>query len=492
MRLPISALMGLSLIFSAPFQTFAAEPSSASALMPKVAGSQESILVLRLSDGKTLFETNSEKVMIPASVTKIITSAALLHYFSPAFTFKTRFYAGGARQGDTIQGPLYIKGDGDPFVVNEKLWQLAADFKHMGIQHITGDVIIDNSLFDDEKRDSSREDSADASSHAYDAPVSCFGVNFNTLPIAIAPGRDLGTPGLVNFDPYPIADLEIKNTTKTGSGAKSSIQATRISRGPRTSMAVAGTVSSQESVTKLYRAMGDPVEESGKVLISFLNEAGIKVRGKVKEGTVPSTARLIYILESFDLGYIVRGLNHFSNNFIADMLVKRLGAAFPETGLALSPGSGTLSNGVKAIEKFLQNEVGIRDRFEIYNGSGLDHRNRFSAAQMVKVLSYMQSRMDLYPEFLASFPASGWSGTLENRFKGRKQKNLMEGVVRAKTGTLSQPVSVSSLAGYLGHPKHGALAFAILNNGQSASNQPSVMDFRRRQDQALLRLIEEY
>lgn len=491
MRLPTSTLLGLSLFLGlSSFKAVAVEPTSS--LIPRTPGSQESILVQRLSDGKVLYESGSEKVLIPASVTKIITSAALLHYFSPAFTFKTQFFAGGPRQGDTIQGPLYIKGDGDPFVVNEKLWQLAADLKHMGIRNFAGDIIIDNSLFDDEKRDRSRVDSAAASSHAYDAPVSCFGVNFNTLPIAIAPGRSLGGPGLVNIDPYPLAELEIRNTTTTGSNPKSSIQATRLSRGARTSMAVSGTVSNLEPITKLYRAMGDPVEESGRVVESFLNEAGIKIRGKIKEGTVPTAATLIYTLESFDLGYIVRGLNHFSNNFIADMLVKRLGAAFPESGPALAPGSGTLENGVRAIERFLQTEVGIRERFEIYNGSGLDHRNRFSAAQMVKVLSYMQTRMDLYPEFLASFPASGWSGTLENRFKGRKQKNLLHGVVRAKTGTLSQPVSVSSLAGYLGHPKHGPLAFAILNNGQGSGNQPSVLDFRQRQDQALLRLIEEY
>ncbi len=487
MRLPISAF--LPGLFLATGLLNAADSNLK--LMPKVNGSQESILIQRLSDNKVIYESDSQKVMIPASVSKIITSAALLHYFSPAFTFKTRFYAGGARQGDTIQGPLYIKGDGDPFITNEKLWQLAADLKHMGIKNFAGDLVIDNSLFDKENRDDSRVDSAASSSNAYDAPLSCFGVNFNTLPIAFAPGRSLGSPGLVSFDPYPLPELPIKNSTSTGSGTKSSIQATRSSQGNKTSIAVSGTIASQGPISKLYRAMGDPVQEGGAVLLSFLNEAGIKVRGKIKEAPVPAGLPLLYTLESYNLGYIVHGLNHFSNNFIADMLVKRLGAAFPERGLAMSEGSGTLENGVGAIERFLKNEVGIQDRFEIFNGSGLDHRNRFSAMQMIKVLSYMQNRMDLFPEFLASFPASGWSGTLENRFKGQK-KSLIEGVVRAKTGTLSQPVSVSSLAGYMGHPKHGTLAFAILNNGQSAGNQPTVVEFRRRQDQALLRLIEEF
>lgn len=478
-------LLSLSLSLAC-LQLHAATPKSG--LIPQEG---ESVLIVRLSDEKVIYESNSQKLMIPASVTKIITSAALLHYFSPAHTFKTRFYTGGARQGDTIQGSLYVKGDGDPLVVNEKLWQFAADLKHMGIKNFTGDLVIDNSLFDEEKRDISRQEGLESSSFAYDAPVSAFGINFNTLPIAIAPGRNAGAPGIVSFDPYPLPAFEIKNLTSTSSGFKSSIQAIRKGQGAQSTLTVSGKIGTQSPVVKLYRAMGDPVREGGDMLRSFLFEAGITIKGRVIEGETPSSASIIYTLESYDLGYIVHGLNHYSNNYIADMLVKRLGAAFPGQGVADAKRSGTLSNGVRAIERFLQKEVGIRDRFELFNGSGLDHRNRFSAAQFVKVLQYMQNRMDLYPEFLASFPAAGWSGTLEKRFKGQKQ-SLLHGVVRAKTGTLSQPVSVSSLAGYLGHPKYGPLAFAILNNGEARGKQPTVAEFRLRQDQALLKILEEY
>ncbi|MFY7930517.1 MAG: D-alanyl-D-alanine carboxypeptidase/D-alanyl-D-alanine endopeptidase [Oligoflexus sp.] len=460
-----------------------------SELMPQDGG-EESILIQRLSDGKVLYESGSDKALIPASVTKIVTSAALLHYFSPAHTFKTRFYAGGPRNGDTIQGPLIVKGDGDPLLISEKLWQLAADLKHMGIREFTGDLIIDNSLFDAEKRDESRIDSAQASQNAYDAPVSAFGVNFNTLPIAIAPSRQSGKPALVSVDPYDVPDIEIVNRTVTGAGQKNSIQAVRQGQGRDSTLIVSGTIGVQAPVAKLYRAMGDPVLEGASILRAFLREAGITVKGRTREAVMPSGSTPLYTLESYDLGFIVRGLNHYSNNYIADVLVKRLGAAFPRSGAADGSGSGTLENGVAAIERFLRDEIGIKDRFAILNGSGLDSRNRLSAAQMVKILVYMQSRMDVYPEFLASFPASGWSGTLEKRFKGRDQ-NLLHGLVRAKTGTLSQPVSVSSLAGYLGHPKQGPLAFAIINNGRSTGGQTSVAEFRQRQDRALLKILEE-
>lgn len=452
-------------------------------------GSNESVLIVRVSDGKAVYESNSKKALIPASVTKVLTSAAALHYFNPSHVFKTRFFVSGERNGDTISGPLYVKGDGDPLLTNEKLWQFAADLKNMGILHFQGDLIIDNSLFDDEQRDSSRMDRLDASDRAYDAPVTAFGLNFNTLPVVVSPGLRAGAPAKVGFDPYPIAGIPLSNKTVTGNGTKSGLQAVRQSQNGSSSLVVSGNIGLQSPAVKIYRSMGDPVLEAGEQLRAFLLNEGISVKGRVLEGKVPKDARPLQAIDSFNLGYIVHGLNHFSNNYIADALVKRMGAAFPSSGDGDLPGSGTLKNGVQAISRFMRDEVGIKDGFEILNGSGLDNRNKFSAEQIVKVLLYMQKRMDLFPEFLASFPASGWSGTLKKRFKGR---DVLDGMVRAKTGTLTQPVSVSSIAGFMGHPKHGMLAFAILNNGKAGGSQATVADFRLRQDRALKRIWEEF
>ncbi len=440
----------------------------------------ESIQIVRLSDGKTIFESSPKKQLIPASVTKVLTSAAALHYFKPAATLKTKFFINGSPPAGKISSALYVRGDGDPMLVNEKLWQFAADLKNMGIQSFDGDLIIDNSLFDSEERDASRADREKASDRAYDAPVTAFGINFNTLPIVIAPGDKAGESARVSFDPYPLPGVELRNRAKTALGNDNQLSALRSTQDGDSAITVNGAIGIQNSPAKVYRSMGDPLLENGEQLRAFLANEGIRIKGKVKAGTVPDKARLLYTIESYDMAYIVHGLNHFSNNYIADSLVKRLGSLQKNE----ARGSGTLANGVQAIESFLKNEVGIRDRFEIHNGSGLDHNNSFSAEQIVKVLVYMQKRMDLFPEYLASFPASGWSGTLKKRFKGA---DMMDGMVRAKTGTLTQPVAVSTLAGYMGHPKHGMLAFAILNNGRTTT----VADFRKKQDNALRKVWEE-
>ena len=101
----------------------------------------------------------------------------------------------------------------------------------------------------------------------------------------------------------------------------------------------------------------------------------------------------------------------------------------------------------------------------------------------------METRADIFPEFLASLPASGRDGTLKKRFDVMSTQSAI-GKVRAKTGTLTQPVTVSSLAGYLRHPQHGWIAFAIMQNGKSRKRQPSVLDLRAKQDKAVTQMLK--
>ena len=445
--------------------------------------------VVRLSDGVSLFELKPDQLVSPASVTKIMTAATALSKLTPHHLYKTKFLTTSKRVGATMQGDLFIVGEGDPFIVSEKMWQLAADFKNMGIKEFTGDIVIDNSLFDDEMRDESRAFGEVKSSHAYDAPVSPFAVNFNTTAITMGPGAKVGAAGIVGLDPYPLRPVKIESRLKTGAaGSKDKTDVTRMAGAKGESkLIVSGTVADEPHLKKLYRSVGDPVTTSGEYVRAFLDGVGIKVRGRVRAGVAPKWGLEIYTLESFPMSFIVAGLNKFSNNFIADMLVKRLGAEFG-AAQPLSAGSGTMANGSKVIEKFLREDVGINSNFVINNGSGLDTGNRLSARQITSVLQYMERRMDAFPEFLASLPASGWDGTLDKRFKGDKE--FLKGQIRAKTGTLSEPISVVGLAGYLRHPKHGLIGFAILENGIVGKPQPGVADLRDHQDQVVAALMK--
>ncbi len=447
----------------------------------------QSIQFVRLTDGKILYEKNPDRVLIPASTTKLVTAAAVLTKFTPARHFVTKIYHTGVRQNQIITGDLIIVGDGDPFVVSENLWQLAVDFRNLGLKEFKGNIVIDNSLFDTNSRDESREFGQESSDNAYDAPVSAFGVNFNTVAVSVTPGQKPGTPIVAGLDPYPLKGVGFSSNAKTTAGKKSQIKVTRLSRpGPSSALAlnISGEVSVDAPMRKVYRSIADSLKISGEYVRSFLLAEGIKVDGQVVAGVLPANAKPLYELESYEMSKLIAGLNKYSNNYIADVLLKRLGAAFPIKGPADAAGQGSYENGVHVLSDFLRNDAKTQPTFVIKNGSGLSTDNRLGASHLVKVLAFTFGRMDIFPEFIASLPASGWDGTLKERFQDAKSF-AAQGLVRAKTGTLTSPVTVVSLAGFLRHEKHGLVAFAIIENGVVGKSQPTVDELRQNQDKAL-------
>jgi D-alanyl-D-alanine carboxypeptidase/D-alanyl-D-alanine-endopeptidase (penicillin-binding protein 4) len=456
--------------------------------LASVKGVEHSVLFTRVSDGTTLFESNAEQLLSPASVTKIVTSAAALANFGPAYSFKTPMFYSGKFNAGTISGNLYLRGNGDPFVVSEVLWQMAIDLRHIGVREITGNVVLDQSLFDQEDRDESRKNSTQKSTHAYDAPISAFAANFNTVAVATAP-MVAGRPALSMVTPFPLAHVKLGGKTQTVKGEQSN-QVT-LSRNSTAdggvSLVAGGNIGADADLKKLYRSVGDPNVSAGDYVIGFLREAGIKVRGKSEGGKIPDSAKKLYEISGYEMRRIVQGLNTFSNNFIADMLTKRLGAAFAAETSPDQDGSGTLANGVKVLKDFLRNDAGIRTPFTILNGSGLATENRLSANQIVAVLNSMEKRGDLFPDFLASLPANGWDGTLKKRMK---KSDSLAGMIRAKSGTLTEPITVAALAGYFRHPKEGWVSFAIISNGKEGRLQPSLQDVRYQQDDVLRGILD--
>jgi D-alanyl-D-alanine carboxypeptidase/D-alanyl-D-alanine-endopeptidase (penicillin-binding protein 4) len=438
----------------------------------------QSIKFVRIEDGRILFEQNPDLRLSPASVTKLVTAAVALDRFGPAHTFSTRLAHSGQRKGASIEGNLYAIGDGDPLLTSEKLWQAAADLRAMGIREIRGDIVVDNSLFDAESRDESREEGALASRNAYDAPVSAFAVNFNTVAVSVSPGDKPGSPALVTLDPVQLGGLQVDSSVKTAAaGAQAKISAVRIGAdGELPVIKVSGQIAADSEPQKIYRSMVNPARLAGEYLRGFLKDAGIDVSGKVRSGEVSGEARTLLTIPSYDMRRIVGGLNTFSNNFIGDMLTKRFSAGRAR--------AGTMENGARVLRDYLRQDVGLKEGFVIENGSGLASENRLSAADVVRVLLHVENDMRIFPDFLASLPSYGWDGSLHKRMK-ESQRERIGSLIRAKSGTLSEPVSVSGLAGYLRHPQEGLVAFAILMNGMPGKPQPGVGSLRNIQDTAL-------
>ena len=295
------------------------------------------------------------------------------------------------------------------------------------------------------------------------------------------------------MDPYPLRYVALENHVKTAAGRASKAIDVRRSKGPgsdRERLVASGTISVDAGMQKVYRSIGDHVRASGEYVKAFLKNEGIIVTGSVREGIKPSDATPLLAIDSYEMRRIVQGLNTFSNNYIADVLVKRLGASFPRSGAPEAPGSGSYENGLAVITDFLRKDVGIKDEFTLLNGSGLATQNRLTARQVTRVLQYMEQHMEVFPDFIASLPANGVDGTLRKRF-AKDDTEAFKGQFRAKTGTLSEPISVSGLAGYFRHAKHGLVAFAMIENGSEGELQPSIVDLRDRQDKVLIAFLNE-
>lgn len=447
-----------------------------------------SMKVVRLSDGKTIMAENPGQRLTPASVTKLFTSAAILDGFGPHQQITTDVLYTGSRKGATITGKLVVKGNGDPYLTSEKIWQLAADLRHLGIRSVTGGLIIDNSLFNDGFRDASRAGSTRSSRNAYDAPISALGINFNTVTVAVAPGDKVGQRARVSLDPYPLAGVTIKGTITTSRrGRKNAIRVVRLSDTlTGLTLKVSGSIAQGSKMTKIYRSVRQPVWSTGEQLRAFFAGAGIQVKGKVAAGRAPKGAKPLIAIEGFPIGFIVKGLNKFSNNYIADVLTKKLGevSGYPDKN------QPSMLKGIGAINGFLSQKVGLKKGYVLKNGSGLDNANKLSADDVMALLVYMYRRSELFPEYIVSLAVAGEDGTLKKRFNKLRTRPLT-GIIRAKTGTLTKPVSVAGIAGYFYHPVQGMMAFVIIDNGKPGKRQPNILDLRERQDVALSRIYQK-
>jgi len=404
------------------------------------------IVVASLDSGQVLYAHDPDALLNPASNVKLYTSAAVLARLGPEYRFDTEVLADAAPSGGAVKS-LYVKGKGDPTFVTERVWALAGDIAHRGVKVVNGDIVVDDAYFDGEREGPGYDQ--EKGDRSYLAPIGALSLNFNSVAIHVAAGARAGDKGRVEVEPAS-EYVEIDNRAKTvkANGRRRVTPASfRLPNGRQRIVVDARLpLGSRDQV--FYRKIDDPPAYFGFTLKRLLELRGVKVKGQVRHGGAPAGAKLLVVAESESLGEIVRKLDKTSNNFVAEQLLKTLGAE--KKG---PPGSWP--KGVEAVEDFLA-EAGIpRGAYVMKNGSGLNDTNRFSARQTVTLLREMWRRFPVMADFVAALPVAGKDGTTRWRMEG------CEGRLRAKTGTLE---SVTSLSGYVETAGRDRLVFSILVN----------------------------
>lgn len=403
----------------------------------KIDPSQVSLLMLDENEQQVI-SINPTQKKIPASITKLLTSFAVLKRFPPGQRFYTQILTDGNN--------LYLKGGGDPSFVSENMWYLVNEFKRSGLNKIKGQLIVDDSLFDRIRFDSSREDKR--VDRAYDSPVGAMSFNWNAVNVFVSPG-DKGKKAKVFVDPES-EYFDLVNNTMTVAGNAKKELVVNISNSDRL-ITVSGEVSQGSAEKAIFKSISEPDLWAGINLKAFLERRDVDVAGDVKSGRVPENAELVASYESKNLSGILTDMNKFSNNFVAEMLTKNMAAQEMKSG-------ATLKRGVEMIREEMQ-KIGIdKNAFYIVNPSGLTRDNSVSASVFVKVLFTIKKDFSIYPVLANSLPIAGVDGTLKKRMKN----SPAEGWVRAKTGYLD---GVVSLAGYAGRRDGRVLTFAFLYNG---------------------------
>ncbi|MCY1074599.1 D-alanyl-D-alanine carboxypeptidase/D-alanyl-D-alanine endopeptidase [Archangium lansingense] len=418
--------------------------------------SRVAVHMMSLDDGSVVFSHNADELLNPASNVKLVTSAAALATLGPEYRYETEFLVEAESDGLKAK-TLYVRGKGDPSITSERLFGMVNDLFHTGLREVQ-EIIVDDSWFDAERTPPGFDQ--EDSDRAYMAPTGALSLNWNAVGVYLRPGDAIGAKGVVELEPQSDFFV-VENALTTGNARARRFSVASDAAGNQQKIVVRGQVPLGGAYMSVYKKIDNPPMYFGQTLKQMLNARGVKMKGKVKLGLTPSKAKLVYVASSDTFDIILKRLNKLSSNFVAETLLKTMGAE-------ARGAPGSFAKGIDVVEDFLSREVGIpRGTYVMKNGSGLNDANRFSATQFDRILRYMYERFPLAPEYLSSLGIAGKDGTLKYRFDGTEAV----GRLRAKTGTLE---NVSALSGYVQAAGGEKFIFSMMVNDYPGRSGPVV------------------
>ncbi len=470
-----SAALAALLIFLAIFQTTGTTDENIKAAVNEelaaeisavmehedLKGAVTGISVRNMQNGEVIYSLNADTRMKPASSMKLVTAASSLQVLGEDYRFSTEVHTDGVQKGNVLYGNLYLKGKGDPTLMEEDLSMLAAELKNKGIKRVTGKLIGDDTWYDDQR-------------YSIDMPWSdeqeYYGAAISALTISPDEDYDAGTvivevkatkhgkPPTIQITP-DTNYVTIKNKAVTGKpDDKKTIKVTR--EHGSNMISVEGVIPSESSASKTWTAVWEPRDYGLQLFREALDKQRITIKGKSQPGTLPRGTKIVALNHSETLKEILIPYMKLSNNTISEMLVKEIGK--------IQKGEGSWEKGLEVIES-LYPELGIhQDSILMRDGSGISHVGLVTPNALTALLQNVQQKQ-WYAEYREALPVAGQKdrrvgGTLRNRMGS----TAAAGNVIAKTGTLT---TVSSLSGYINTKNGAEYAFSIILNNVKEEDQ---------------------
>jgi len=402
----------------------------------------------------------------PASVMKLVTSYAALDTLGPAYSWTTPVYVEGAVRHGTLYGNLYIKGQGDPKLVVERLWLLLRRVQGLGVRSIAGDIVLDRSAFETVEQDPAEFDGEPL--RPYNAAPDALLLNFKSVVMTFVPDLTANT-AQVAFEP-PLAGVQMQSSVPLSGGECNDYrQALKADFSDSARIRFAGSYPASCGEKVWSVAYADPKRYALRAVEGMWREIGGELAGTVREGQVPAPggvpSKPAFELSSPTLGEVVRDINKYSNNVMAQQLFLTLGLPVRGEGQASAPGVATQAAAREFLRRWWQARFGGDDAPVLDNGSGLSRKERISAGALARLLqaAYRSPQM---PELMASLPITGIDGTL------RRARVKAAGSAHLKTGSLRD---VTALAGYV-HAQSGKryVLVAIVNHPNANAARPAM------------------
>ncbi|MDR0247857.1 MAG: D-alanyl-D-alanine carboxypeptidase/D-alanyl-D-alanine-endopeptidase [Burkholderiales bacterium] len=420
------------------------------------------VVVQEVGTARPVLTHRADALMNPASVIKLVTTATALDLLGSDYRWKTEVYLDGTLMDGVLHGNLVLKGYGDPKITIEQWQAFMQRLRETGLTQVTGDLIVDRSLFSLPAHDPSVFDREPLK--PYNVGPDALLVSFKAVRIEFAPPASKNDKtAQVTIEP-PLAGIKVPAlpllSNKRCGDWLGGLKPRFNDAGSHAEVRFGGSYPGQCGARDVYVALLDVPHYVHGMFAHYFTEAGGQFSGGVREGKAAGGMPWL-VFESFPLSEIVQDINKRSNNVMAQQVFLTLAS------LQMVPPYTRGGSRLAMAEWLKTNRIDMEGLF-VENGSGLSRDVRASAQGLLNLLLYAQqtSWRDL---FFESLPLAGVDGTLKYRF----HKNTAYSQARLKTGYLE---GTRALAGYVDDLQGRRYAVVILLNHTNAKRSAPAMD----------------
>jgi D-alanyl-D-alanine carboxypeptidase, serine-type, PBP4 family len=422
------------------------------------------ICVLDLSNSKRIAGLNEQRSLQPASVVKLVTTAAALEILGPDCRFETRIEYTGSLVNGVLDGDLWIRGGGDPSLGSRQvdgdsdafLDQWVKAVKIAGIKTVKGRIIADASIFDDEPVSPYWlwEDMG----NYYAAGIYGLGVYDNSFQLELRSAAAGSRPEILSVRPeLPL--LTIDNHLKAVNNNLDSAYFYGVPY--QWARSLFGTMPSNRSRFVIKGDIPDPPFFLAGRFGEELEKNGVRVEGNpVSLRQLADADRLsalpAKILEktySIPLSQMIRIIQVKSDNLYTEYLLRHL-------ALSVYGKPATAKDGIKVVRDFWQKKGLDVSALSLSDACGLSPNDRVSPAFLAQMLRYMSEKSPYASVYKSAFPWAGKEGSVAGFLKG----TALEGKLRLKSGSVQ---SVTSYAGYYEQNGKSYVVVLMVNNADA-------------------------